>query len=105
MNLTPTLADKIAKRYNREVHWNGRTDLGEAFREMIRRDGLAILTDDARRELILMLGETRRSGNALRLWRLSGGDTTRGWYAAWRASLNNAFRRAEQAPALKQAAE
>lgn len=98
MNLTPKLADKLAQQYDRD-------DLNRALADVIRRQGglCAALNDDARRDLILTLGDNRRSRNAWNFWRRIGGDTSRPWSAAYRAMLNAAFRKA--ADPLKQAAE
>jgi len=63
MNLTPQLADKIAKRYDRERDYTGKTHFEKTVLAMIERYGLKILTDEARRETILTLGERRRIRN------------------------------------------
>lgn len=63
MNLTPKLADKIAKRYDVDRDWTGKTHLDKALAEVIRRQGglCAALSEDARRDLILTLGDNRRA--------------------------------------------
>lgn len=98
MNLTPQLADQIAKRYDRD-------SLDRALAEVIRRQGglCAALNENARRDLILTLGDNLRSRNAWNFWQRHGGDTSRPWSAAYRAMLNVAFRKA--ADPFKQAAE
>ena len=58
MNLTPELADKIAARYDGGYTHNA---LRGALHDMLREHGLAILTDEAMRELILRLGSDRRA--------------------------------------------
>ena len=58
MKLTPQLADKIAKRYDR--NHNGFNDFRDELFAMIKTYGLEILDAEAQRELIVNLGRQRR---------------------------------------------
>ena len=102
MNLTPKLADKVAKRYDRDH--NGFNDFRDELLAMVKRDGLAILDDDARRELIVTIGRNHRAQQARRLWISNGGDTSRPWKCAYGEWLTSQVR-AATAPALADAAE
>jgi hypothetical protein len=68
MNLSPKLADQIAKRYDESKDWTGASPLDRALAEVIRRHGglCAALNEDARRDLILTLGDRRRATNSVR---------------------------------------
>ncbi len=65
MNLTPEIAERIAAGYGKiALNCHGNHNRVEAaLEEVIRRHGglFAVLTDDARRDLILTLGKDRRS--------------------------------------------
>ena len=58
MELSPDLADAIVERYRPET-------VATQLRRIIRKHGLAALTEDARRELVLNIGDDRRFGNRL----------------------------------------
>jgi hypothetical protein len=67
MTLTNKVAEQIAARYGRlalNCH-GGHAPLEAALAEVIRRQGglFAVLTEDARRDLILTLGDNRRARN------------------------------------------
>ena len=75
MNLPGPLAPRIADRYSEEA-------FEIELRALLRRRGLAALTDEVRRELILALGDGRRRRNA--------------WYARERARRAHAPRAVKQ---------
>ena len=58
MELSPDLADAIVERYRPDT-------VAAQLRRVIRKHGLAALTEDARRELVLTIGADRRFGNRL----------------------------------------
>ena len=66
MNLTPKLARRIADRYEGSRDWTGKSEIERALDEVSRRHGglFSVLTEDARRDLILTLGDNRRAANA-----------------------------------------
>ena len=105
MNLTPKLAQAIVDRYTGARTSACESEFDRALASVIRRNGgiCGVLTEDARRDLIMTLGDNRRAANAYAMWKRYGGDTSRPWSAAYRAMLNAAFRKA--ADPLKQAAE
>ena len=65
MKLTPKLAEQIAARYEAK-DWSGKTPVDRALLEVLCRQGglFAVLNDDARRDLILTLGDNHRNSNA-----------------------------------------
>lgn len=60
MKLTGALADKIAARYR---NWPNVDFFEVELRSMLEKRGLAILTDEARRDLIVRLGQGRQARN------------------------------------------
>ena len=66
MRITHTTFDKIAASYNVTKDWTGKSELDKALAEVIRRHGglFVALTEDARRDLILTLGDNRRAHHA-----------------------------------------
>ena len=90
MNLSPKLAAKIAARYSGSIGVYGYSQREIAFREAIQRQGgiFAALSDDARRDFILTLGEKRRKHN-------------REYFNRWGSAPNSD----DLAPAFQQAAE
>jgi hypothetical protein len=87
MKLTPKTAQTIADAY-------GHNEIEYALEEVSRRQGgiCAALNEDARRDLILTLGRSRRDSYARSFWRRMGGDTSRPWSADYRKMLSEVFR-------------
>ena len=87
MNISAETADKIAASYGRvSLNCHGRHNPVEAaLAEVIRRQGglCAALNEDARRDLILTLGDHRREREHFNI-------RSRAQYAAWRAELSHA---------------
>ena len=98
MNLTAKTADKIGASYDRSFEG--------ALRDLLRREGLAILTDEARRELIVKLGQDRRDTIARNLWQRNGGQAWGyGWSRPYKEWLFAKFRAADDKASLSVAAE
>ena len=81
MNISAETADKIAARHDWDH--NGWNSFRDELTHMLREQGLAILTDDARRDLIVALGKRQRE-------RERGNIRSRAQYAASRAELSQA---------------
>jgi hypothetical protein len=91
MKLTPKLAQAIADRYAAAHASACESEFDRALASVIRRNGgvCGVLTEDARRDLIMTLGDNRRAANAYKLWKRHGGDTSRPWtraYGEWLTS-------------------
>ena len=81
MRLTTETADKIAARHDWDR--NGWNSFRDELTRMLRTQGLSILTEDARRDLIVALGKRQRE-------RERSNIRSRAQYAAMRAELSQA---------------